>query len=207
MVMLIKREIDDMYNIFTIDKCINNILGVKFVNKANNYTIVLFVCYIAPFASPYGKNITDTLGHLIAEMYLNNDSDQIYLCGEYNGRIGELSDAVEGIDIVPKRTLSDNIVHGHGELLIDFMQDAKLCILNGRISPEIDNYTCISPRGASVVDYIITPHDVYYKCPTLNIYIMTELMDKCNLSLLIGNRCKSPDHSILHVQLKLQTMM
>ncbi len=53
-------------------------------------------------------------------------------------------------------------MHGHGEPHIDFMQDAKLCVLNGRLNPEIDNYTCISPRGAaSVVDYIITPHDVY----------------------------------------------
>ncbi len=33
----------------------DGILGVKFVNKASNYTIVIFVCYIAPFDSPYGK--------------------------------------------------------------------------------------------------------------------------------------------------------
>ncbi len=42
--MFIKREIYDMYNIFTIDKCKDSILGVQFVNKATNYTIFIFAC-------------------------------------------------------------------------------------------------------------------------------------------------------------------
>ncbi len=61
----------------------------------------------------------------------------------------------EGINAVPKRTPLDSIVHGHGEPLTDFMQDVKMCVLNGRLKPENDNYTCISPRGASFVDYIM----------------------------------------------------
>ncbi len=91
----------------------------------------------------------------------------------------------------------DKIVHGHGEPLIDFMQDAKLCVLNDRLNPENDNYTCISPRGASVVDYIITPHVVYYKCPTFNFYTMTErwtsLIFRCwliiDVNLLTTQNC------------------
>ncbi len=146
--------------------------------------------------------------------------DQIYLCGDYNGRIGELSDTVEGIHTVPQRTQLDKIVHGHDEPLIDFMQDTKLCVLH--LNPENDNYTCIStiihvfqqlymyfnnytcispPRSASVVDYIITPHDVYYKCQTFNIYTMTELMDKCNLSPLIGNKCKPTQYCMYNLRL------
>ncbi len=71
---------------------------------------------------------------------------------------------VHEIDSLPERNPLDKIVNAQGESLIELMQDAKLCVLNGRLNPEHDNYTCISPRGSSVVDYIITPHDVYYKC-------------------------------------------
>ncbi len=107
--------------------------------------------------------MTEILGHLIAQMYLLNNSDYIYLCGDYNGRIGNMTDVVHAIDFLPERKPLDPIVHGHGESLIELMQDAKLCVLNGCLNPENDNYTCISTCGSSVVDYIITPHHVYYK--------------------------------------------
>ena len=35
--------------------------------------------------------------------------------------------------------------------------ETKLYILNGRITPEYDDYTCDSSRGRSVVDYILCP--------------------------------------------------
>ncbi len=119
----------------------------------------------------------------------------IYLCGEYNGRIG----IVHEIDSLPERKPLDKTVHGHGESLFELMQDAKLCVLNGPLNPENDNYTCISPCRSSVVDYIITPHDVYYKCQAFHFYTTTDMIYACNLAPLIGDRCKPPDHFILHV--------
>ncbi len=79
------------------------------------------------------------------------------------------------------------------------MQDAKLCVLNMCLNPENVNYTCISPCGSSVVEYIITPHDVYYKCQAFHVHTTTDMIDACNVAPLIGDRCKPPDHSILHV--------
>ncbi len=76
---------------------------------------------------------------------------------------------------------------------------AKLCILFGRLNPENNNYMCISPGGSSVVDYIITPHDVYYKCQAFHVSTSIDMIDACNLAPLIGDKCKPPDHSILHV--------
>ncbi len=86
------------------------------------------------------------------------------------------------------------------------MQDAKLCSLNGRLSPENNNFSCISPKGLSIVDYIIVSHDVFHKCNTLNVYTMTEAADMCNLAPLIGNWCKLPDHSLLHVNFTLDQL-
>ena len=198
--MLIKSELYNKFNIFIIDKCMEGILGVKFTHKLIEYSIVVYACYLAPYDSPYGRNQTEYLGHLIAQMYMQSESDQTYICGDFNGRIGELSDTVDGIDMLPRRCALDKTVHGHGEALIGFMQDAKLCVLNGRLNPENDNYTCISTKGASVVDYIMVPHDVYFKCTKFNVYTMADLVDKYNLIPLLGNRCKLPDHSILHTE-------
>ncbi len=53
----------------------------------------------------------------------------MYLCGVYNGRIGDLSDTVEGIDTVPNRTPIYKIVPSHGEPLIDFIQGVNDCLI------------------------------------------------------------------------------
>ncbi len=86
------------------------------------------------------------------------------------------------------------------------MQDAKLCSLNGRLSPENNNFKCISPKGLSIVDYIIVPNNVFHKCNSFNVYTMTETADMCNLAPLIGNQCKLPDHSLLHVNFTLDQL-
>ncbi len=109
-------------------------------------------------------------------------------------RIGNLSDVMKGIDSLPNTNVLDKTIHGHGEALIAFMQEGKLCSLNSRLSPENNNFTCISPKALSIVDYIIVPHDVFHKC---------KAVDMCNLEFYIGNRCKLHDHSLLHELLHL----
>ena len=204
--LLVKNVLYDKYYITVIDKIHDGILGVKFVDKNTEQDFIIFTCYLAPYDSPYGRKESDFLGHLIVQLYLYNECSQVYICGDFNGRIGNLSDVVEGIDSLPSRNILDNVIHGHGEALIGFLQDAKLCTLNGRLSPENDNFTCISPKGISVVDYIIVPHDVFHKCKTFNVYTMTDIADMCNLAPLIGNRCKLPDHSLLHVNFSLEEL-
>ncbi len=86
------------------------------------------------------------------------------------------------------------------------MQDAKLCSRNGRLSPENNNFTCISPKGLSIVDYIIAPCDVFHKCNTFNVYTMTEAADMSNLAPLNGSQCKVTDHSLLHVNFTLDQL-
>ncbi len=91
-------------------------------------------------------------------LYINSEADIIYFFGDLNGRTGNLKDVIDDIDYLPSRTNIDYIVHGHGEAMINFATDCKLCFLNGHLNPENDNFTYISQQGRSVVDYIITPH-------------------------------------------------
>ncbi len=101
--MPIKKDLYLKYNIFSIDNNVEGILHVKFVNKATEYNFVIFACYIALHDSPYGKDVTEILGHLIVQMYLLNDRDQIYLYRDYNWRIGNMTDVVHEIDSLPER--------------------------------------------------------------------------------------------------------
>ncbi len=60
-----------------------------------------------------------------------------------NGKTGNLKDVIDDIDHLPSRTNIDHIVHGHGEAIINFATDCKLCFLDGRLNPENDNFTYI----------------------------------------------------------------
>ncbi len=70
-------------------------------------------------------------------------------------RIEKLSGLTD-IDALPNRIIIDEIGKCHGEPLIGFLNDSKRCVLNGRFNPDCNNYTSISHKGKSVVDYIIT---------------------------------------------------
>ncbi len=97
-------------------------------------------------------------------MYLNSEVELIYFCGDYNARSGNLTDVMEDIDInLPSRISIDDVIHGHGEAMIDFLKHSKMCILNGRLSPENDNFTYLSDKGRSVVDYIVPPTWLHWK--------------------------------------------
>ncbi len=92
-------------------------------------------------------------------MYLNNDAEMLYFCRDFNARTGNFKDSFEDIDSMPPRHVLDNVVSGHEEALINFVNDCRLFILNGRLYPQNDNFAYISDKSKSVVDYIITPQD------------------------------------------------
>ncbi len=62
-----------------------------------------------------------------------------------------LKDNIEDIDSMPPRHVLDNLISGHGEALINFVNDIRLYILNGRLDPQNDNFTYISDKGKSVL--------------------------------------------------------
>ncbi len=49
------------FKIKIIDKCVKGILGVQFTHKDIGSTFIVYVCYLAPLNSPYGRNQTDLL--------------------------------------------------------------------------------------------------------------------------------------------------
>ncbi len=106
----------------------------------------------------------------------------MFFCGDYNARIGHLKDSIEDIDCVPQRHALDEVLYGHGESLVNFVKDCKLCILNGRLGVHNDNFTYISDKGKYIADYIIVPEDCYDKCTHFKVHTMNEKSEKCNVA-------------------------
>ena len=52
----------------------------------------------------------------------------------------------------------------------------KLCTINGRITPEFDNFTCINTMGNSVIDYIITEHRNINRCLKCVVHTVNDIV-------------------------------
>ncbi len=70
----------------------------------------------------------------ITKLCLHSEVDIVYLCGNLNGRIGNVKNDISDIDNLPSRIHIDDTFHHHGEAIINSVTDCKLCVLNGKIS-------------------------------------------------------------------------
>ncbi len=97
-----------------------------------------------------------------------------------------MNDNIPDIDGISHRINIDTVRNSHGECFKDFLKDSKLCVLNGRRNPRLDDYTFIS----HVVDYIAVNHEALQFCTKSEIVTMTEFLDKFNLYQYISTTCK-----------------
>ena len=178
------------------DKSYDGVLALTFKHKRSCFRFMIINVYLPPCNSVYGRNATEFMSHILSLIYLYADFDAIYLVGDLNARIGSLSDYVPNVDTVQNRTVIDKVHNKHGEVLIDFLLESTMVIINGRINPENDNFTRVHTTGSSVVDYICTFPDNLEKCIYFKVNLITDLMHTCNLC-----NNKIPDHSVLEVHL------
>ena len=76
---------------------------------------------------------------------------EVVVCGDFNARCGGLSN----VDKESARGCVDLERNDHGELLVQCMRSSVLVFVNGHQGQ--DQFTCISSRGSSVVDYCLMP--------------------------------------------------
>ena len=140
--------------------------------------------------------------HIYYPLYISTVMQTRYFCGDFNGRVGKPADIVSGLDEdIPPRTCLDEVKKGHGDVLLEFIKDGRLAILNGRINPMADNFTCVSHRRRSVVDYMLVPHDCLKFCLDFKVELMSDIIEAASCTELISNTCKMPDHSLLTVKM------
>ena len=200
--MFVKHELLKLYKIRIIDQDFDGILGLLFTHKHSNMTFIVYSCYLAPEESPWGRNSTSFYAHLLTQVYMYTHVDHILICGDLNSRTGSMKDYIEDIDKIPHRNAIDEVKNNHGESLCEFLMESKMCIVNGRITPEYDNFTSTSVRGRAVVDYILVPHMSLETCTECHVYTSNELVEMFNMQSIVSDRCKPPDHSLVSLIVK-----
>ena len=190
------------FNICVIDKLIDGLLGLELKYLYSNSRFILYACYLPPENSNWGRDPESYFAHLLSQIYTFADnSDIIVICGDLNAKLGNLDDNIEAIDSIPKRNILDPTKNLHGECLQEFLISSKMCILNGRINPYFNDFTFISTRGKSVVDYIITGHESLRFCKDFKVLQVSDLIKQYNCASLISSSCKPPDHAVLYCKI------
>jgi exonuclease III len=197
--ILVRNELFAKYNVKVVDKDYDGVMALLFENKETSYNFVTICAYLPPENSVWGRDAFSFYNHLLQLVYMYNDVDALFICGDLNSRVGTMTDHNVDLDCIPGRTPVDKTKNLHGEALIEFLLDAKMCLLNGRLCPEKDSYTVVNNRGRSVVDYVIVPHDVYPVCSNFEVLTCEEIIQEADLMHLLSDRCKIPDHAVLNV--------
>ena len=69
-----------------------------------------------------------------------------------------------------------------------------MCVVNGRVSSEFQNFTSISKKGCSVIDYMCVRHSDLSNCICFTVHPVLNLVSQLNL-----HSDKIPDHSVLEL--------
>ena len=175
-------------------------------SKNDSYTYIACV-YFPPDNSPYARNnICNYFEELQDEISMHIGSP-ILLCGDFNARTQCLDDVLPDIpgsdgkafsaispnitadiDVGPRRNKDQAIANNHGRKLIELCQGLDLCILNGRVGADSDNFTCYKENGQSVVDYLIVSRN--------NMQLITKFM--------LSSKKTDSDHVALIFSVSLQ---
>ena len=185
--ILVKDKVLDQYSVSSIDKCFDGILVICLQHKTTDFKLTLINVYLPPENSIWGRDCDTFTSYLTSVLFSSHSSDIILVLGDFNARIGNELDYIHEIDDLPNRFPIDFAKHSHGDSLVEFLKDTKLNIINGRISTESDNFTCINNHGKSVVDYMMIPHDCINYCSSFKVETMSDLLFKYNLYSFISH--------------------
>ena len=199
---LISDSILVKYDAHIIDNSCEGILWLKLTAKGESELyLLLCVCYLPPEGSSRGNWAQAFYEALLAQIYLHYDGSPLVICGDYNGRMGVKQDCEADDTGIPQRVPLDTIVNKFGDHLLDFISDARLAMLNGRFDAAYDNYTFVSSRGRSVVDYMLVPAMQLQYVSDFRVTTVTEAIDE--YAITPHSLAKAPDHSILTCTLSL----
>ena len=121
------------------------------------------------------------------KIYEYQSEGEIIICGDFNARLGSESDYIEGVDVVTPRMVIYTTINSYCDILLDFLIDCNLCMLNGRLRTH--DFTHISTQGKSVVDYVFVPYEQFASFSEFSVQSMSDIMGEYNL-----HNCKSSDH-------------
>ena len=191
--IFIRNELLELFSVSILDDTVEDLLWIKLSSLVNvrSDDVVLCVAYLPPSDSVRNNDPEAFYCSLVEQVYAYQNEGRLFICGDLNSRVGDESDYIEGVDEVRPRDILEFTCNSNGDLLINFLVDCGLCMLNGRIG--VNEYTHVSHRGKSVVDYVLVPYEQLLRINSFEMRLVTDIVNELNMQ---GNR-KVPDHSLL----------
>ena len=163
-----------------------------------------------PFGQDHTRDVWDSLERDIECFSVRGN---VIVCGDFNARTGTLADYIVmdnvnnqyplplnySQDQINSRCSMDKCVQKKGRRLTNICIDNSVCILNGRSLGNLHGaYTCMSPRGSSVVDYFLCSHDIMKEVGMMAVQPFTQFSDhrplllKIHLPIALPSKSKKP---------------
>ena len=189
--MFVKSELLQQYDIAVLDDTVQDVLWLKLSSDSQTENMVICTCYLPPSDSTRLNDPKLFYASLLEQVYAYQNEGRMFICGDFNSRVGDASEYIEGVDDVTPRDVIDHNVNNNGDLLIEFMVDSGLCMVNGRVGH--NDYTHVSHRGKSVVDYVCVPYEQLCFVSDFHVHLMSDLVG----ALYYQGVTKIPDPSVL----------
>lgn len=193
---LVSNNILEQYNVIIADQTYEGILWIQLTGRVNVCdTFWACVCYLPPEGSTRNVNVHDFYDTLLSHVLTIPVGNDFFICGDFNSRCANGDDFIRGVDMIPDRDVIDFRSNSFGDVLCDFLINANLCILNGR-NTVMNDFTYVSTRGLSVVDYCLVPYESLDKFNDFNVIRASSLASQVGVIGMVEPRVV-PDHSLL----------
>ena len=187
------------YNCEILDDSVEGILWLKLTAKPHlcvNQVFSVAVCYLPPANSTRQVDAADFYENLLSDVFRFQKLGPFCIMGDFNSRCANVQDYIEGVDAIAERNIVDVLSNSYGELLIQFLISANCCILNGR-NYHNNDFTCVSSKGLSVVDYILVPYEILHWFSDFRVVRSKDLFTQAGCVSTIDTSRVIPDHSCL----------
>ena len=139
--------------------------------------------YLPPDSYIYGQDPEGFFNDAATLLEDFSDCDLLIGSGDLNARIGTELDYLPDIDgdPIPPRTNPDEKKNMNGNHFLTFLIGVRAVSLNGRITPNLNNFTFISPRGRSVPDHMFCPIENLIHCKRMQTIVVREALNKLHI--------------------------
>lgn len=112
------------------------------------------------------------------------------LIGDCNARLSDLQilpDDIKTKNTHAVRESKDKILNREGNKLLGMCEDKDLCVLNGRTADDREGeYTYVSTRGSSLIDYCCVPYPLLNYVNSLIIIIKKNSLKFTQITCLLN---------------------
>ena len=92
------------------------IVTIILEHKQSEFQILINGVYLPPLNSPYGKDPGKCFDTLLTTAYSYEPNLRLSI-GDFNARVGDLDDTIDGEIELPKRHVIDKTINSHGQQL------------------------------------------------------------------------------------------